>query len=221
MQHGRGNTCPRQPTGELIGEHHVGQLRLAVGAVSGVPPLAHQVAEVNLSLAVRPGRHGDDPCRCASDKPIPQQARQQVRREVVEGECVLQPVGGHVAMCPEPADVVEQHIQARVRGEDLGRQPPDLGLRRHVGDEDVHRSAARRSDDRGGGRIGPGSRPVIPTRASMDARPIAAALPIPPVPPVISTVLPVIGFMRPWASAAQAVAPSPVRRCVPTPKGIL
>ena len=32
----------------------------------------------------------------------------------------------------------------------------------------------------------------MPTRAPIEARPIADALPIPPVPPVISTVLPVI-----------------------------
>lgn len=33
----------------------------------------------------------------------------------------------------------------------------------------------------------------MPTRAPMEARPIAAARPILPVPPVINTVLPVIG----------------------------
>ena len=39
------------------------------------------------------------------------------------------------------------------------------------------------------------SRPVMPTLAPMEARPIAAALPIPPVPPVISTVLPCIEYV--------------------------
>src|ERR1700724_2724908 len=37
------------------------------------------------------------------------------------------------------------------------------------------------------------SRPVIPTRAPRAASPIAVALPIPPVAPVISTTLPAIG----------------------------
>src|SRR6266568_7098445 len=37
------------------------------------------------------------------------------------------------------------------------------------------------------------SRPVIPTRAPRAARPIAVALPIPPVPPVTKTTLPVMG----------------------------
>ncbi len=106
---------------------------------------------------------------------------------------MLQPVGGHVVVGPEPADVVEQHIQPRVRGENLAGQPPDLGLQRHVGDEDVHRGVARLAGDRGGARSARvRSRPVMPTRAPMEARPIAAALPIPPVPPVINTVLPVI-----------------------------
>jgi hypothetical protein len=76
---------------------------------------------------------------------------------------------------PEPADVVEQHIQPRVRGENLGGQTPDLGLRRHVGDEDVHRGGCPTRGDRGGGPL--------------EARPIAAALPSPPVPPVINTGL--------------------------------
>src|SRR5579862_514927 len=39
----------------------------------------------------------------------------------------------------------------------------------------------------------PRSRPVMPTRAPIMASPIAVALPMPPVAPVISTTLPVIG----------------------------
>ena len=61
---------------------------------------------------------------------------------MVEGERVLQAVGGHVAVSPEAADVVEQHVEPRIRGEHLAGQPPDLGLRRHVGDEDVDRRVA-------------------------------------------------------------------------------
>src|SRR5579864_231581 len=41
------------------------------------------------------------------------------------------------------------------------------------------------------------SRPVTPTRAPIEARPIAVALPMPPVPPVISTCLPAIGVLSP------------------------
>src|SRR4030088_1464615 len=37
------------------------------------------------------------------------------------------------------------------------------------------------------------SRPVMPTRAPRVASPIAVALPIPPVPPVIRTTLPAMG----------------------------
>src|ERR1700682_6550346 len=39
----------------------------------------------------------------------------------------------------------------------------------------------------------PRPRPVIPTRAPMDASPIAVAFPIPPMPPVTRTTLPAIG----------------------------
>jgi hypothetical protein len=55
--------------------------------------------------------------------------------------------------------------------------------------------------------------PVMPTRAPIEARPIAAALPIPAVPPVIRTVLPVIdGFMAPPCQAAAAASRPTVRR---------
>ena len=37
------------------------------------------------------------------------------------------------------------------------------------------------------------SRPTMQTRAPMAARPVAVALPMPPVPPVINTTLPAIG----------------------------
>src|SRR6266550_1133858 len=46
------------------------------------------------------------------------------------------------------------------------------------------------------------SRPVMPTRAPMVASPIAIALPIPPVPPVIRTTLPAIGRVPPMVPAS-------------------
>ncbi len=61
---------------------------------------------------------------------------------MVEGERVFQTVGGHLAVGPEPADVVQQHVQPRVSGQDLVGQPPDLGLRRHVGYEGIDRRVA-------------------------------------------------------------------------------
>src|SRR6266550_3959099 len=46
------------------------------------------------------------------------------------------------------------------------------------------------------------SRPVIPTRAPIAASPIAVALPIPPVPPVIRTTLPSIRSVPPMVLAS-------------------
>ncbi len=73
---------------------------------------------------------------------------------MVERERVLQAVGCLAAMGPEPPDVVEEHIKARVGREDLVSEPPDLGLRRHVGDEDVDRVDARLTSDRHGRSLG-------------------------------------------------------------------
>ena len=78
----------------------------------------------------------------AGHEAFQQQVGQQERREVIERERVLEAIGGHVAVRPEAADVVEQHVQPRIGGEHLVRQPPDLGLRRHVGDEDIDRGVA-------------------------------------------------------------------------------
>src|SRR5438874_134333 len=46
------------------------------------------------------------------------------------------------------------------------------------------------------------SRPVMPTRAPIAESPMAVALPIPPVPPVISTTLPAIGRVRAMVRAS-------------------
>src|SRR2546430_12957697 len=51
------------------------------------------------------------------------------------------------------------------------------------------------------------SRPVMPTRAPMVASPIAVALPIPPVPPVIRTTLPAIGRVPPMVRASDGGLP--------------
>ncbi len=60
------------------------------------------------------GRHRDDARWCAALQPIQKQLGQQEGGEVVERERALQAVGGDVAVRPEPADVVDQHVQTRV-----------------------------------------------------------------------------------------------------------
>src|SRR5256714_2467643 len=51
------------------------------------------------------------------------------------------------------------------------------------------------------------SRPVMPTRAPIVASPIAVALPIPPVPPVIRATLPAIGSVRSMVRASAGGLP--------------
>ena len=144
MERGRRDAGPLQSPRELVGEHHVGQLRLVVGASE--PEYFRSPIRSSKSIL---------PIDCAPDDTVTMRAGalamsrssrrlgQQERREVVEGERVLQTVGGDVAMRPEAADVVEQDVEPRVGREDLGGQPADLGLRRHVGDEDVDGGVAR------------------------------------------------------------------------------
>src|ERR1700704_3730197 len=51
------------------------------------------------------------------------------------------------------------------------------------------------------------SRPVMATRAPIVASPIAVALPIPPVPPVIRATLPAIGSVRSMVRASAGGSP--------------
>src|SRR3989442_5786674 len=52
----------------------------------------------------------------------------------------------------------------------------------------------------------PRSRPVMATRPPNVASPIAVALPIPPVPPVIRTTLPAIGLETLWSDSDDDLA---------------
>ena len=193
VQHGRGDAGAVQAAGQLVGEHDVGQLRGVVGMLPRIRGRALQVVEVDAAGGVRAGGDGDDPRRRAGLQAVQQQVGEQERGEMVEGEGVFQAVGGDVPVRPEAAHVVDQHIQPRIGVEYLAGQAADLGLGGHVGDVHVHRRVARRGADVG--RCGLGaerSRPVMPTRAPRAARPTAVALPMPPVPPVTRTFLPVM-----------------------------
>src|SRR6202042_3948313 len=64
-------------------------------------------------------------------------------REVVEREGPLQAIGSDVAVRPEPTDVVDQHIQARVGVTDLSGQTAHTGLNGHVHGKSIHDRAAR------------------------------------------------------------------------------
>ena len=75
---------------------------------------------------------------------------------MVEREGVLQAVGGEVPVSPEPADVVDQHVQARVGVQHLSGQTAHPGLGGHVGGKGVHGWVARRGADGCRGRLGAG-----------------------------------------------------------------
>ena len=71
---------------------------------------------------------------------------------MIQREGTLQTVSGDVPVSPEPADVVDQHVQTRIGASHLGSQTAHLRLDGHVGDKDIHRCVTRRSADTGRGR---------------------------------------------------------------------
>ena len=191
VQHGRGHAGAFEPTRQLVGEQHVGELGLVVGALAVVGPLALQVVEVDPAHRLRPGRHGDHAGGSAGNQQVLELVGEEERGEVVEREGVLEAVHGDVPVRPVAADVVDEHVEARVGRLDLGGQAPYLGLGGHVRLEHVH-LGRRHLPSYGvrGGRARAAERPTIPTRAPRPARPVAVASPIPPVPPVTSAVEP-------------------------------
>ena len=113
---------------------------------------------------------------------------------MVHGKGAFEAVRGDMPGGPETTDVVDQHVQSRV-----GVRAPRAARRRPR----PARTGRRRRRPPAGCPSRRGSRPrlpwcaadpgpVIPTRAPFAASPIAVALPIPPVPPVIRTTLPAI-----------------------------
>jgi hypothetical protein len=79
-------------------------------------------------------------------QPVEEQVGDQERREMVEGEGVLEPVSGDVPGVPVPPDVVDQHIDPGEALEYLLSQPAHLRLGGQVRDEHVHLPAAGRAD---------------------------------------------------------------------------
>ncbi len=132
-----------------------GELGLAVRPLPGVAAFALQVVDVESARRLGVGRDGDDPGGRAALEPVQHQAGEQAGGEVVDGEGALQPVGGEVLGGPEPAHVVDQHIQPRVGAADRGGESAYPGLAGHVGGERVHRRVAGLADDPGGGGLGP------------------------------------------------------------------
>ncbi len=113
---------------------------------------------------------------------------------MVQGEGVLDPVCCCVAGVPVSAGIVDQGIDAG-EGEQLVREAPYLGLGGQVGDEGVHFSAACQTDRPGGFfrafGVAADDCQLCPRRA----RPWTVALPMPPVAPVTTAVLPSMGLM--------------------------
>jgi hypothetical protein len=165
---------------------------------------------------------------------VDQEVGQQKWRQVIEGECVLQPIGGLVAVGPEPADVVDEHIEPWVRREDVSSEAPDVALRRQIRHEDVHRAVVGLATDRVGRLLGSppiaagdthpstrlrqpdGGRPADPAGSAGDQHDLAdhAAASRSGATPSTATIRPSrIWTIRPRSARAPAVAPRlPSRR---------
>ncbi len=167
VQYVRRHAGAFEATRELVGEHDVRQLRLVVRPLPRVVARALQVVEVDPSHRLGAGRHRDHPRGRTGLQSFQEQVGQQEGGQVVDGEGVFQAVHGDVPVGPEPADVVDQHVEAGVCLEHLRGEPAHLRLGGHVGDEHVHRVIARCRADVGCGGLGAGG--VAPDDADSGA----------------------------------------------------
>jgi hypothetical protein len=116
---------PLQPTRQLIGEQHIGELGLAVGAAPAEAPVALQVIEVDPAAPKR--RRGDvyHPAGRAVLEQLQQQVGEQERAQMVHREGGLEAVGGHAAVVQQDPGAVDQHMQAVVASQEAGCCVPD------------------------------------------------------------------------------------------------
>ena len=141
--------------GQVEGEQDLRELALPVGAHPVVVLGEHHVAEVDGLLP--DGGDVDDPGRRGGAQQRQQQPGQRVRRQVVDGEPQLVPVRallpraapGHVAA---DAGVVHQHVEPRLRRDDLAGELPHPGEARQVRLVPAHPVAGRRFVRLGGRR---------------------------------------------------------------------
>jgi len=144
-------------------------------------------------LGLGVGGHGDHPRRGALLQSVEEQGGEQERRQMVEGEGALQPVGGDVAGVPVPPTwLTSTSVRGRRwRASPASRRTSNWADRPAANTSTGPPPAALSSPV--ASLVRAGSRPQIARSAPILARPRAAALPIPPLAPVTSTVLPAIG----------------------------
>jgi len=146
MQRVGGHRGALEPAGQLVGEQDVRELGLAVGPGSGVGPFGLQVFEVDPPQGLHVGGDRDHTGRGALLEPAEEQVGEQERREMVDSEGALEPVGGDMPGVPVPADVIDQYIDPGQALQYLAGQPPHLRLGGQVRDEHVHLAGAGGAD---------------------------------------------------------------------------
>ena len=113
-----------QPALQIVGEHQVGQLGLAVGGhpvVAAGLPL--QVREVDLCPdVVRDARDRHHPGSIHAEQVLQQQAGEREMAEMVGAELQLEAVGGVLLRRVHHAGVVDEQVDPRVGGRKFGRR---------------------------------------------------------------------------------------------------
>ncbi len=111
-----------EPPRRFPGEQDVAQLRTTVGGETIVPLLAHQIVEFDRGTAMGVRCHIDDAGGGRSDKARAQQGGEQKIRQMVERKGALQPFGGCLPPPKHRTRIVDQHVDARQRGELLAER---------------------------------------------------------------------------------------------------
>ena len=142
---------------ELVGEQHVGELRLGIDGHAPVAAPPAEVVEVDPAPAMDVGGDVHDAGGAAVREPAEQEMGQQEGRQVVDGEDGLDAVDGHGVAEIHHARVVHEHMQPGIRGEQRLGQAADRLLRREVRHEERDAVVAAPGPDLGDQRVATGA----------------------------------------------------------------
>ena len=151
-----------------------------------------------------------------SPQPVQEHVGEEERGEVIDCERRLEAVHGQVPLAEDHARVVHEHVEPRIRGQELGGEAADVLLGREIAEHQIDRVVARVALDLEDGRLPAGSVARYSTMcAPIFARPTAVYLPIPELAPAIRMLFFVVDV------AAMAAAPAAGVKLVPSvsPRG--
>src|SRR5713226_2200952 len=105
----RGNRRSCEAPSEFVGKENVAELRALVGAQPVISPLPLQIGKIQCPAVEPRGRVQDSPGGRRANE-VEHKVSQDARREMINGEGLLQALRRHFSVSEHRSRVVDQHI---------------------------------------------------------------------------------------------------------------